>query len=69
MAEQDPRPDHDPAELEPDDSPAAAAEADMASVTDAEYFEALARLPAAVDSATGEPVDLAEGVRDERDHR
>lgn len=54
-----------PAELEPDESPLAAAEGNLGTVTDDEFFDALDRLPAAAD-ADGEPVDLTEGVRDLR---
>lgn len=55
----------EPADLDPDTHPDATAEGDLGTVTDDEYFAAL---PAAdlIDADTGEPVDAAEGVRDER---
>jgi hypothetical protein len=56
------------ADLEPSDSPEAALEGDLATVTDDEYFEALAAMPVMTDADTGVPVDAAEGVRDERHH-
>lgn len=54
-----------PAELEPDDSPLAAAEGNLGTVTDDEYFDSLAQVPAARDEA-GESVNHREGVRDLR---
>lgn len=56
-------------DLEPSDSPEAALEGDLSTVTDDEFFDALAALPALIDYDTGEHLDPAEGVRDERDHR
>lgn len=46
--------------------PEAALEARMETVTDDEFFDALADLPPLIDAETGERVDATEGVRDER---
>lgn len=55
--------------LEPSDGPEAALEGNLGTVTDDEFFEAFAVMPPLVDAETGEPVDAAEGVRDERQSR
>lgn len=56
--------------LEPSDSDEAALEADLGTVTDDEFFDALAQLPPFLtDAATGEPIDPREGVVDDRNHR
>lgn len=54
-----------PAELEPDESPLAAAEGNLGTVTDDEFFDALAQTPPGRDDA-GDEHDPAEGVRDLR---
>ena len=55
----------EPEELPADDHPAAAAEGDLHSVTDDEYFTAL-HVPELTDAETGQPVDSTEGVVDAR---
>jgi hypothetical protein len=54
-----------PGELELDDSPSAAAEGNLGTVGDDEFFGALEELPPA-DDGQGQPVDLLAGVMDER---
>ena len=54
-----------PVELEPDNSPLAAAEGNLASVSDDEYFDALDHVPPAR-TDDGTEVNPREGVRDLR---
>jgi hypothetical protein len=58
----------EPEQLEPSDSPSAALEGDLGTVSDDEYFAALAGLPPGVDDA-GTEYDPREGVVDVRDSR
>lgn len=55
-----------PGALEPSDSPEAALEGDLHTVTDDEYFEALAAMPPLHDADDGHVLNAAEGVRDDR---
>ncbi len=55
--------------LEPSDSPEAALEADLHSLGDDEYFDALEAMPPLRDADSGDVVDHREGVRDERQRR
>lgn len=55
----------EPVALEPDTSPLATAEGNLASVTDDEYFAALEQAPPGVDD-DGVEYDVAERVRDLR---
>ncbi len=54
----------DPAH-EPSDSPEAALAGDLGTVTDDEYFDALAVMPPVLEE-DGRPVDVTSDVRDER---
>jgi hypothetical protein len=54
--------------LEPSDSPEAALAGELGTVTDDEYFDAVAALPSVRDEH-GQPVDVTSDIRDERPRR
>lgn len=65
-SQRDNGPDPDAAPKSPDSDPGSAGEGGLGTASDDEFHSASAELPAATDD-DGAPVDLAEGVVDDRD--